>query len=347
MKVKDARKAAAEWVQAHAAPEEWFRGAYFSGSTIDMPDDAELPTSSDVDIVVVTAEDEPPVKPGKLVFQDALIEVTLLSLNQLDSAEEVLASYHLAGSFRRDTILADPTGRLRNLQAEVGPRFNEIAWVQQRCENARNRIVSGLSSLDVNAPLHDRLTAWLFPTGVATHVLLVAALRNPTIRLRYAAAREVLHEYRLQEVYPQLLQLLGCSHLSASQVEHHLNELARTFDAAAKAVRTPFFFRTDISDLSRPIAIDGSRDLIRSGQHHEAIFWIAATFARCHQIFAADAPHLQQTYLPALLALTDDLGVTDSSAMAKRAEAVLQFMPELWETAERILRFNPTIQQKA
>jgi hypothetical protein len=29
------------------------------------------------------------------------------------------------------------------------------------------------------------LNAWLFPTGVTCHVLLVAALRNPTVRLRY------------------------------------------------------------------------------------------------------------------------------------------------------------------
>ncbi|RJE86218.1 hypothetical protein D3P07_19280 [Paenibacillus sp. 1011MAR3C5] len=345
MKVKDARRAAANWVQTHAAPEEWFRGAYFNGSTIDMPDDAELPASSDVDIVVVTAEDEPPVKPGKLVFQNALIEVTLISWNQLTSAEEVLANYHLAGGFRKDTIISDPIGQLRKLQDEVGVRFNEMAWVRRRCESARDRIVSGLGALDVHAPLHDRLTAWLFPTGVTTHVLLVAALRNPTIRLRYAAAREVLKEYGQQHLYPQLLRLLGCSHLTASRVEHHLGELARTFDAAAEAVRTPFFFRSDISVLSRPIAIDGSRDLIHSGQHHEAVFWIAATFARCHQIFAADAPHLQQAYLPALLALSDDLGVTDASAMASRAEGVLQFLPELWEAAERLLQLNPAIQQ--
>ncbi|RJX37182.1 hypothetical protein D3P09_25100 [Paenibacillus pinisoli] len=346
MKVKDARRAAAEWVQIHVASEEWFRGAYYSGSTIAMAEDAVLPASSDIDIVVVTAEDVPPVKPGKLVFQDTLIEVTLLPWNQLASAEEVLASYHLAGSFRRDTIISDPSGHLRKLLAEAGPRFNELEWVRRRCGNARDRIESGLRGLDVHAPLHDRLTGWLFPTGVTTHVLLVAALRNPTIRLRYAAARDVLEEYGLHAVYPQLLSLLGSSHLPASRVEQHLNELARTFDAAAEVVQTPFFFRSDITALSRPIAIDGSRDLINAGMHHEAVFWIAATFARCHQIFAADAPHLQQQYLPSLLALTDDLGVTDSSAMAGRAEAVLQFMPELWGAAERILQMNPDIQQK-
>lgn len=346
MKVMDARRSAAEWVRMHAASEEWFRGAYYSGSTVGMADDAVLPASSDIDIVVVTAEDEPPVKPGKLVFQGTLIEVTLLPWNQLASAEEVLASYHLAGSFRSDTIITDPSGHLRKLLAEVGSRFNKLEWVRRRCKNARDRIEGGLRGLDIHAPLHDRLTGWLFPTGVTTHVLLVAALRNPTIRLRYAAAREVLEEYSLQAVYPQLLKLLGCSHLSASRVDHHLNELAHTFDAAAEVVRTPFFFRSDITALSRPIAIDGSRDLIHAGRHHEAVFWIAATFARCHQIFAADAPHLQQLYLPSLLALTDDLGVTDSSAMADRAEAVMQFMPELWGAAERILQLNPGIQQK-
>ncbi|MFK4066636.1 hypothetical protein [Streptomyces sp. NPDC029674] len=36
------------------------------------------------------------------------------------------------------------------------------------------------------------MAAWLFPTGVTCHVLLAAALRNPTVRLRYPAACEAL-----------------------------------------------------------------------------------------------------------------------------------------------------------
>ncbi len=343
MKVGTARTVATEWVVQQASREEGFQGAYFSGSTIGMPDDTELPAASDIDVVIVLDRAEPPLKLGKFVYRGALLEITYLSWSQLASAEEVLASYHLAGSFRVDTIIADPTGRLRRLQTGVSRHFAERKWVYRRCVNVRDKIAIGLRSIDASAPFYDQVTAWLFPTGVTTHLLLVAALRNPTVRLRYLAARQVLLEYGRAELYPPLLELLGCAHLTPRQVERHVDNLARTFDAAAAAAKTPFFFSTDITVAARPVAIDGSYELIRSGNHREAVFWIAATFARCHKILAADAPDVQHALAPAFAELMDDLGIAAARDLTHRAQDVLGFLPTLWETAEDILAKNPSV----
>ena len=344
MRVGSARAAAAEWVAQYAGREAGFRGAYCSGSTVGLPDDATLPAASDIDIVIVTGQSEPPPKLGKFLHRGALIEATHLSWNQLASAEEVLSSYHLAGSFRVDTIIADPTGDLRSLQREVSRHFSELAWVRRRCENARQKVENGLRNMDPRAPWHDQVTAWLFSTGVTAHVLLVAALRNPTVRLRYLAAREVLMEYGRADLYPDMLNLLGCAHLTPQRVEHHLGELARIFDAAAAVARTPFPFSADITAAARPVAIDGSRQLIRAGLHREAVFWIVATFARCRKILAADAPpDLQRAFAPAFDALVADLGIASADDLFRRAGDVIQFLPALWETAEAILSANPEI----
>ncbi|MCZ8516601.1 hypothetical protein O9H85_30290 [Paenibacillus filicis] len=343
MRVGTARAAAAEWVLQNASTEEWFMGAYFSGSTIGLPDDLEMSEASDIDVVVVTEQAEPPLKLGKFVYRDTLIEITYLSWNQLASIEEVLTSYHLAGSFRVDTIIADPTGQLRRMQTEVSRHFAERVWVRRRCENARQKIENGLRSIDISAPRHDQIMAWLFSTGVTTHVLLVAALRNPTVRLRYLAARNVLKEYGRIDFYPDLLRLLDCNHLTPRDVEYHLDQLARTFDVATAKARTPFFFSTDITTTARPIAIDGSRELIRTGYHREALFWIVATFARCHKILAADAPDQQLELAPAFDAIVADLGITSSDSLIRRAEDVIHFLPNVWETAEAILLANPGI----
>jgi hypothetical protein len=131
-----ARAAAARWVMQHVRHAAWFRGAFFSGSTIWLSDDAELPAASDVDVMVVTAQDEPPLKLGKFLYRDTLIEVTYVPWHLLSSAEQVLASYHLAGSFRIDTIIADPTNHLRSVQARVSRCFAERVWARRRCENA-------------------------------------------------------------------------------------------------------------------------------------------------------------------------------------------------------------------
>jgi hypothetical protein len=134
------------------------------------------------------------MKVGKFIYHDALLEVKYLSSNQLASVEDVLASVHLAGSFRTDTIIADPTGRLRTLQKEVSRQFAWQAWVRRRCQKDCQTVESLFQSIDTTAPWHAQVTAWLFGNGVTTFVALLAALRNPNVRLRYLAARDVLTE---------------------------------------------------------------------------------------------------------------------------------------------------------
>ena len=343
MRVESARAAAVDWVLRHASPEPWFRGAYFGGSTVGLPPDAELPPTSDLDVFVVTAGADPPSAVGKIVYRGTLLEVSHLPEHLLGSAEEVLTHYHLAASLRADSLIADPTGRLRLLQADVSRHFAEEVWVRRRCEHARQRSAGRLAAMDASAPWHEQVTSWLFGTGVTTHVLLVAALRNPTVRLRYRRAAEVLLTYGHADLYPELLRLLGCADISPERVEQHIAALARTFDAAAAACRTPYRFRSDISPEARPIAIEGSRDLVQSGWHREAVFWIAATFARCQAILTVDAPDEQRALAPAFDAVLADLGILSTGDLRARAEVATRFLPRLWETAEAILSANPEI----
>jgi hypothetical protein len=328
MLVRHARDVAAAWV---AEQDGRFLGAYLTGSAARLPPDAALPRTSDVDLVVVTAGTDAPAKPGKFLFRGVLLEVTCLAEADLASAERVLSSYHLAGGFRTDTILDDPTGHLRRLQVTVGAAFADPRWVRRRMVDVRHRIESGLASADPGAPFPSQVLGWLFPTAVTCHLPLVATLRNPTIRLRYPAARAALGDHR--DVYEELLRLLGAAGLSAATVRGHLGALVETFDATVPVARTAFPFSSDISAVARPIAIDGSRDLIDAGDHREAMFWIVATFARCHMILAADDPALHRRLLPSLRAAAADLGIVDGTDIRRRGEAVLAYLPELWRVA--------------
>ncbi|MWV42128.1 hypothetical protein GRF59_00660 [Paenibacillus sp. HJL G12] len=344
MRIGLARENASVWVYDYARKDEGYLGAYFSGSTVGRSDEDMLPVGSDVDIVVVKEGELPPQKLGKFMFRNTLIEVTYISSEQLESAERVLRSYHLAGSFRMNTLIDDPTGKLSLLQAQVSKQFAEKKWVQLRCEEARNRVQAGLCSLNSSSPLYEQVMSWLFPTGVMTHVLLVAALRNPTVRLRYLAAREVLSEYGYEEFYPKLLHVLGCEDWTPSKVQRHVDGLEQTFDTAASVAQTAFFFSSDITSEARSIAIDGSRELIRTGNHREAVFWITATFARCHHILAADASDaVRRSFEPAFDSLLVDLGVHTPQDLVHRSEEAIRLIPELWEIAEKIMLAHPLV----
>ena len=342
VRVRDARAAAARWVAEEAAAAPNFAGAFLTGSTAWADPGAVLPPTSDVDVAGVVSDPVAPPKLGKIPWEGVLVEVTYVSWDRLASARDVLASCHLAGAFRADTVIADPTGRLSLLRAAVAAGFAERRWVRLRCADAESRITGCLAALDARAPFHDTVTAWLFPAGITTHVLLTAGLRNPTVRLRYPAVRDLLRAHGRMDVYEELLGLLGCAHLSRERVRAHLGTMTRAFDAAAAAARTPFPFSSDITRVARPVAVDGGHDLVAAGLHREAVFWIAATYARCLKILAADAPE-ETGHRAGFAELAADLGIGSPDDASRRAREVSAYLPRLRAVAEEIIAANPEI----
>jgi hypothetical protein len=337
MLVQDAKALAARWVREQGQLLPGFAGAFLHGSINWMPDDARLSPSSDVDVMVVLDGPMPAVKLGKFIYEGALLEISYIAQGELQSAEQVLGVPHLAGSFRQASVLADPHGRLAPMQAEVARQYASARWIRERCRQNEAKIARFLEGIEQNEQFHDKVSAWLFGTGGTTHVLLVAGLRNPTVRQRYLAARELLAAHGLSAFYGRLLELLGCAHLGRERAAEHLQALAAAFDAAAEVVATPVFFASDISADARPIAIGGSAELIERGDQREAVFWMVATSARCQKIFAADAPHLYDQYDRGLRALLADLGITSVDDMRRRGAEVLAFLPELRQVAETIM----------
>jgi hypothetical protein len=344
MRVEQAKAVARAWVAEQATRLPGFCGAFFHGSTNWLPDDALLPPSSDVDIMVVLDDSNPPVKLGKFLFRDVLLEASYLPRDQIGSPEQVLANYHLAGSFRAPGIIADPSGELQRLQAAVSRGYAQRRWVQARCAHARDNILRNIRSLSEADPFHDRVMGWLFAAGVTTHVLLVAGLRNPTVRQRYLAVRGLLREYGRDDFYEPLLELLGCAHMSRERAAQHLGALAAAFDAAAAVIKTPFFFASDLSAGARPIAIDGSAELIERGDQREAVFWMVATSCRCQKVFAQDAPpDLAAQFEPGFRRLVGDLGIASFADIRRRGEQIERLLPEVWRVAEEIMDANPGI----
>jgi hypothetical protein len=223
------------------------------------------------------------------------------------------------------------------LQAAVSRDFADPAWVRRRCEHAQRTFLAYLDALHRPLPFQTHGIVWAFGTSGPTLLPLVAGLRNPTVRRRYVAARELLAEHGRLDLYEQILGLLGCATLSRARVEHHLTALAEVYDVAVDVARTPFPFSADISALTRPVAIGGSRELIERGLHREAVFWLVVTYARCQEVLAADAPALLERFTPGFLALLTDLGVASPEAMRRSAERTRALLPEVWAASEAII----------
>ncbi|MCA1223029.1 hypothetical protein [Streptomyces sp. 8L] len=336
MRADEARAAAQDWVRSVGRGHDGYLGAYVAGSTVALRAEEEVPLGSDVDIMLVTDRPARGFKPGKIRHLGVLFDVTPVALDTIAPAERALAVYHLAAGLSRDSVLDDPTGGLRALQRAVEAEFAAPERVRQRCGAVRRRIEEGLRAPDPAAPWPVRVTGWLFPTCVTAHLPLVAGLRNPTVRLRHLRARELFARTGLAAHYPYLIGQLDPAGLARERVMLHVERLAALFDATAAVARTPFPFSSDITPAARPVAVDASRELVRRGDHREALFWLVATFARCHTLLHADAPALEAAFAPAFGELLGDLGIADDADLAERARSTLAYLPELSRTAERV-----------
>ena len=244
---------------------------------------------------------------------------------------------------------------------------------------------------------------WLFPTSLTAVARLVAALRMPTVRLRYLRARAVTPPAE----YERLLALLGCAdargawsrgistrwpsastrppqrsppparpvrraaalppavvrrgNAGAARADGPASRAevpptwpdggarrrgrtrlqaapdgrgrvlgiraagARSGDrpsAPAAAPRLPF--AADLTPAARPVAIDGSRELVDGGNHREAVFWVVATAARCQAALNVLAPALAAEREQAFRALVADLtGLRSPTDVLTRRDALL------------------------
>ncbi len=345
MHVKQAKFIARQWVHQNAASIPGYFGAFFHGSINWLADADSLPPTSDVDVMIVLTASEPPDKPGKIRYQDVLLEISYLSREQLRSPEQVLKNFPLAPSFSVPGVIADPTGELTQLQAAVSRDYAQYYWVSQRCAAVRQKALNYLDGVHSDQPFHDQVIRWLFGTSLLAPLLLVAGLQNPTVRKRYVLVRELLAAYGYLDIHETLLELLGCQRLSRVQVEQHLAALATVFDATQTVIRSPFPFASDMSAGSRTLAIDGSQALIDQGMHREAVFWIAVTYARCMIVLAQYAPNMLTRYDAGFRHLLSDLGITTFADIQRCTELVKNRLPAVWAVAETIMHANPAIKK--
>jgi len=76
MRVGQAREKARQWVTKEVSRITGFRGAYTAGSTNWLPADAELASTSDLDIMIVLTGPNPTCTRSKFRYQEVLLEAS-------------------------------------------------------------------------------------------------------------------------------------------------------------------------------------------------------------------------------------------------------------------------------
>jgi hypothetical protein len=337
MTVRDAKAIARHWCEHEANQIPGFVGAYLTGSTAWRDDTVNHSPASDIDTVAVIDADVLPEKLGKFEYRGGLLEIGFVSLADFSEIDTVLANYHLAGSFRKPTAVFDPSGRISEIQQASAIRFTEPEFVMRRLKHARQNALNFLQSYRSSDTLHDRVTCVIFAAGVTTHLVLTAALENPTVRRRYIASRDVLHRIGQPALHEHMLETLGSRELESATVQLHLENLATQFDIAGTVMVTPYQFAADMLPDARPVAIGGTQEMIDQGFHREALFWLIAVYCRSRAVISLDAT--EQTlagFDDAYWQMLNAIGITSLSDLDDRAARVQQDI-------DRVFRFSKNL----
>lgn len=330
MLVKDALSLAQEWIRLNEEVLPGYVGAYAGGSCAALTDDAAMPDGSDLDVFVALTG-EPPAKRGKFLYGELLMEISYLSEGALFPADRALSDYHLAHSLAFGRLLSDPAGRLGGLMGSVRAKFAKPESIGIRRDHALSRVKSGLTG-PLSPSLPDRTLGWLFPTGITTHAVLVSALKNPTVRLRYLRAREIME----RDDYETLLSLSGFARGTRVQTAEMLKDLMPLYDRASFAGPTPFFFASDVSPQSRR-AVEELETMIGRGDHREALFWILTTYARSMKILSAAEPDACALFQPAFDRALEAVGRDSEGKILAANRAVLDYLPELTRITDGLI----------
>jgi len=192
---------------------------------------------------------------------------------------------------------------------------------------------------DLAEGVYDGLTLGAEATAAADGKAGVLRYDPMSMRPFLSYAEGHYAEYRIAE------DVKGCGQMPQERVAQHLTALTAAFDAAKAVIRTPSPVVADISDSARPVAIDGSWELLERGDQREAIFWMVATWLRCQMVLAHDAPTaMQERYTPGYRRLLRDLGITTFGDLQRRSDQVKELLPQIWSVAEAIMAANQEIE---
>lgn len=313
--VDDALAIASTWITTSNLP---FSSSFIGGSVAYAAPDSLYDPASDIDCYLVTDGEAPDGKIGKITVDGVLLDVSWLPWSQLEHAESdaVMASLLHFGQVVRDD------GHLGSLQERLSAEFRSPSMVAIRLESMRRKIRNGLAGDSSHLQAPEQVMNWLFPATLATHIPLVKTCAPLTVRKRFLAAKKIMEPTD----YEGLLALYEFDTVTMIQAQGWLDSIATLFDATKElAAKSSRFWATDIQAGARHIAIDGSQQLIDTGNHREALYWIIATSTRCLTV-RSDADIDSSDFLPAFTEMLSVMGIETAKQRQERSAAILDWI---------------------
>lgn len=317
------------WIHEVAGKEPGVVGAAFTGSINWREPGDTFPVSSDIDISLVFEEGTELRRFGLFNHKGLIFEVGANPISRFDDIDALLADYRRSPNLWKGGVVLDRTGRLTEVQNRIQAEFTQPRWVERRIEDAVSNSLAYVDRMSESAPLELQALDWAFAEGVMCHVLLTGGLRNPTVRRRYSESKHLMESVGKPEVHEQLLEMFGCADMSVERVRYHFDRMTEVFDLTKSISGTPFPNERDIAEVARPLAVNGTDEQIRAGEHRESVYWIVVTLGRCLAMLRhVESEHIENAE-SALRNVLADVGISTWRDFESQGRAVRNHLDDL------------------
>jgi hypothetical protein len=355
MNTRQARETARDWVAENLTKWPGLRAAHLTGGITTMPDDAPFPPHKDVDLHLIFDEGSPALTAGgpfqniiETEFRGLMIEAGLKPVTLYARPEDVLSNPEIAHHLTRDSVLYDPDGLLRALEAPVRREFARSRWVRARVASEREGLCGALARTPEarsawGASGEINLLGYSFTFAGAA--IAVAGLKPPSIGGRFfVKLRGLLAEQGRLDLHEQALTALGVGAMAPEAVERWLRRGTEVFDRAVPVYRTPHPFGHKLHAYLRPYFVDSCRSMLDEGFHREAMCWIIAYVCSATDVLRADGPEARRAESAALCdALLRDLGLDRPEARAEAFARAARVHDACFALAGEIIARHPCV----
>ena len=339
MNVAESIQLAREWVEGYGANHPEFRGAHLMGGITSLPQSAEFPPTTDLDLaILVETASQPPQAPIEEFYRGMPIEAGLRSVELYGSPEVVLANPDLASNLAVDSIIADPYGLLAQIQPLVSAEYARPRWVMARCEVEKEQALAALGRAAQATTPAEFHVAMFWALTYLSGLITVASVRPPTHRKCLVLLRELLRAQGMDDLYEETLSIGGFAHLSATQVSTYQMHQAAAFARAVEIHRTPspgdFKFKPHL----HAYIVDGFDVMIKQGDHREAMLWVCCFLDICTRAIKNDGPAAEGArYSRILSELFDLLGVATPGSRSEKLHKAREVKDSLFALADEIV----------
>jgi hypothetical protein len=355
MDVKQAKQAAHAWVESNCSHWRGLRGAHLVGSVAMLPDDAPFPPTKDVDLHLIFDESSPALTNAgpflnnlEVEHQGVSIEAGVKSIGDYRSAEAILANLEIAHHLTVDSLLYDPDGLLRGLQAPVRREFARRRWVSARLAHERAgqaRALALLPAMRARLGASGEVSILGYANTFLGAALDVAALKPPGGGGRvFVRLRRALAELGRADLHEELLGIMGAADVAPARVEQIVAEGAVAFDLAVELRRTPHPFQHKLHRHLRPYFVESCRSMTAEGHHREAMPWACAFYFGATDVIMVDGSAAEQRRFAAGRAdLLQELGMATDAQRSAKAERTRRLAEQVFALADEIAANHPGI----